>query len=159
MPRHDLVCPACGHIVRDRLFSLADIDRWKASPATSPLAICAACDADLSRPTPMEILYTTSAHQLLGEDFVIDVDDGHTYYRRRVSSLSELRAIERESERHARNEPGCTPLVFRDFSQNRSNRATNTLAGTEWERGKSRRPDGRGTHAGRIAARAIPEPR
>lgn len=71
---------------------------------------------------------TASATDLLREDFIIDVGEGP----RRVSSLSELRGIERSSLRKAANGEGAA-LNFRGFSQNRSNKDRNSLAGTSLE--------------------------
>jgi len=156
MVRHDLVCPECQHVERDRTFTRAMIDAWK--DGTIPLALCPACQSDLDRQIPMTILYaspTAYGKDVLSEFFTIDVHDGHTHYQRRVSSLSELRAIERESERHARNEPGCTPLVFRDFSQGHSNRATNALSRTEYDRASMKRPSTRTTQGRRIGGGAF----
>lgn len=76
-----------------------------------------------------------------------------------VSSLSEIRTIENESLRRSRNGEGA-PLVFRGFSQNHSNRHTNSFAGTSYEKNKSERIDPRRmkTTQGRpITAHVIPE--
>jgi hypothetical protein len=57
-----------------------------------------------------------------------------------VSSLSEIRTIENESLRRAKNGDG-SPIVFRGFSQNRTNKDKNTLAGSEFQRNKSEKID------------------
>ncbi len=76
-----------------------------------------------------------------------------------VSALSEIRTIENESLRRARNNDGAV-MVFRGFSQNASNRHVNSLAGTSLEKNKSERIDPRAmkTVQGRLmTAQAIPE--
>ncbi|HET9258287.1 MAG TPA: hypothetical protein VFO16_24240, partial [Pseudonocardiaceae bacterium] len=152
-------------IERDVIFTAAAIDAWKADPHAHPLAICPACRVDpdptIEMLVEMAILYQSPrayARDLFPQDFVIDVDDGHTWYKQRVSSLTELRTIERESERHARNEPKCTPLVFREFSQSRSNRLVHTLTDTSYERGRAKKPVTRTQSGQRIVARAVPDP-
>lgn len=158
--RHDLLCPDCGHTIRDHLIDNAIVMAAKAGER--PLHPCPVCEADLGRFVDMVILYdskTAYGNTLLSESFVIDVHDGHQNYQGRVSSLNELRAIERQSESNAKNIPGCTPLVFRDFSQDRSNRAVNTLTDTKWERGRAKKLTKRETVSGmKITASRIPEP-
>lgn len=74
---------------------------------------------------------TASQTDLLREDFVIDIGEGP----RRVSSLSELRGIEAQSLRKAANGDGAA-LNFRGFSQDRSNRDRNSLAGSTYEKNR-----------------------
>lgn len=85
----------------------------------------------------------SAATDLLREDFVVDLGDGP----RRISSLTELRAIERDSEQRHRDGEGAIH-IFRDFSQSRSNRHTNTLSGSSYEKNKSFRPPRRVTSSG-----------
>ena len=74
---------------------------------------------------------TTASHDLLGENFIVDVGNGP----QKFSSLSEVRTLERDSLRRAANGEGA-PLNFRHLSQNRSNRDVNTFKGSSYEKGK-----------------------
>lgn len=85
----------------------------------------------------------SAATDLLREDFVVDLGDGP----RRISSLTELRAIERDSEQRHRDGEGAIH-IFRDLSQNSSNRHVNTLSGSSYEKNKSFRPPARVTSSG-----------
>ncbi len=100
-------------------------------------------------------------HDLLTGGTGLDVLNAKGDGEVRISSLSELRTIENESLRRARNGDG-SPMVFRGFSQNKSNRHVNSLAGSSLERNKSERIDPRQmkTTQGRpITAQVIPESR
>lgn len=90
----------------------------------------------------MDQVLRGQGRDLLPEGFVIGDVDGKG--ERRISSLSELRQIERESERRHRNGEGQI-LNFREFSQDRQNRQTNSLAGSSYETGRSQRPTRRTT--------------
>ena len=69
-------------------------------------------------------------HDLLtgGTGLVVENERGQDVT---VSSLTEIRRIENESLRRARNQDG-SPVVFRGFSQMRQNMDRNTLAGSEF---------------------------
>lgn len=82
---------------------------------------------------------------LLSESFIIGDIDGRG--ERRLSSLSELRNLERESEIRHRNGEGQI-VNFRDFSQDRNNRERNSLSGSSYETGKSVRAPRRVTSSG-----------
>lgn len=92
---------------------------------------------------------TASAHDLLGENFVVDLDGKQT----KISSLHELREFENLSLRKTRNGEG-SPSIFRGFSQDRSNRDVNVFRGSEYEKNRQI-PIDRRTHAGPITASAI----
>ncbi|PYQ25624.1 MAG: hypothetical protein DMF56_26895 [Acidobacteria bacterium] len=106
----------------------------------------------------MEIYPETMQHDLLtgGTGLNVTSADGGEVT---VSSLREIRTIENESLRRSRNGDG-SPIVFRGFSQNHSNRHVNTFSGSVLEKNKSERIDPRQmrTTQGRpITAAAIPE--
>lgn len=103
-------------------------------------------------------------HDLTLHTFDVDMEtitDGRVKGHRRVSSLHEVRKIESESlQRHANGEG--QPMVFRDLSQDASNRDVHTLRNTTYERGRAmpkeemeRRAK---THAGAITAERVATP-
>lgn len=94
---------------------------------------------------PCVQVLTGIKHDLLPESFIIDDLDGKG--TRRVSSLTELRQIERESEQRHRNGEGQI-LNWRDFSQDRGNSRENSFKGSSYETGRSRRPESRRTVSG-----------
>lgn len=81
-------------------------------------------------------------NDLLPASFVIDDVDGKG--SRRISSLAEIRAIERESERKFRDGTGQI-LNFREFTQDRGNKLRNSFEGTAYQRSKSQLPERRQT--------------
>lgn len=83
----------------------------------------------------MEQVLAGIRHDLLPESFVIADVDGKG--ERRISSLSELRQIERDSEQKHRNGEGQI-LNFRDFSQDGGNKRTNAFTGSSYETSRSR---------------------
>lgn len=86
---------------------------------------------------------------LLPEGFEIDMEMfTHGDQRKvRVASLSELRKIERESQRKADDGIG-TPLVWRDLTQDRSNRDVNALRNSSYETGRATPLSKRSTTSG-----------
>lgn len=100
-------------------------------------------------------------HDLTLHNFEVDMEtvtDGKVKGHRRVSSLHEVRQIEADSlKRHANGEG--QPMVFRDLSQNKSNRSVNTLTGTPYEKGRAMPKDEAvrraRTHAGQIKATRV----
>lgn len=100
-------------------------------------------------------------HDLTLHNFEVDMEtitDGKVKGHRRVSSLHEVRQIEGESLRRHANGEG-QPMVFRDLSQNKSNRSVNTLTGTQYEKGRAMPKDEAlrraRTHAGQIKATRV----
>jgi hypothetical protein len=127
----------------------------------SPYPDCPECAIDLPAPirTELTVYPDRLQHDLLTGGTGLTVLSSTGDAEVTVSSLSEIRQIENESLRRARNGDG-SPVVFRGFSQNRSNRHVNSLSGTEFEKNKSERIDPRQmkTTQGRpITAAAIPE--
>jgi hypothetical protein len=107
----------------------------------------------------MEMFPETMQHDLLTGGTGLDVLNATGDAEVRISSLSEIRSIENESLRRSRNGDGA-PIVFRGFSQNRSNRHVNSFSGTSLEKNKSERIDPRKmrTTQGRpITGQVIPE--
>lgn len=126
MALHDFRCPACGDVYPD-----VDV----------PIALGARA-ANLRCPNPVH----TAPHPRLewipqigrmdfgpsaGAGFkaftIQDRDARGRVITREIDSLHTLRKVERESEQRARNGEG-QPLVWRDYSQARSNRDQHTLA-------------------------------
>ena len=112
MARHDFVCPSCS-------MAYTDID--------IPIAIGAQAGA----PTCMDCGVATTWIPKIGRMDALEPFQEFTTYDGQnrpvlVESLHKLRQIERESEQHSRNGEG-QPLVWRTYSQDRSNRDVNTL--------------------------------
>ena len=155
MPRQRFRCPACGFtdtlVYPTPLYDLQH-NRMSSWPH------CPQCQTTFQAISEMEPFPDEMNHDLLTGGLGLSVtgcDGGETT----VSSLREIRAIENESLRRTRNGDG-TPVIFRGFSQNRSNRHVNSLAGSSFEKNKSERVDPRQmkTTQGRpITAQAIPE--
>jgi hypothetical protein len=140
MPQQRFRCPRCG---------LVDTF-WYAAPAydadhnrLSPWPRCPVCTLDdalmgdaAELPPELEPFPCTLNHDLLtgGTGLTVLSPTGDAEVT--VSSLSEIRTIENESLRRARNGDG-SPIVFRGFSQRRQNMDRNTLAGTEFEKNRS----------------------
>lgn len=144
-------CPSCGVTeyrertyvpVTDRKPYYAGEDR--AVPVVCGVLLLPAAP-DVLDPQPctgiMDQVLRGQSHDLLREDFIIDVDGSGP---RRVSSLSELRALERHSEQQHRNGEGQI-LNFREFTQDRNNRERNSFEGSGYQTGKARRPERRKT--------------
>lgn len=152
------VCPTCGNReYRAGVFEAVPEEEraYKGQERRLP-EVCGLAVGDGSCPGEMVWTPESSAHDLLHEDFEVDLGDGSG--PRRIRSLSELRSIEHDSERRSREDPKAAPLVWRDFSQDRSNRDVNSLAGTQYDRNRPLRPAERRTSRGRlpITARRLP---
>jgi hypothetical protein len=133
MPRQRFLCPRCGFVgeifypppVYD-----ADHNRLSVYPA------CPECrSVDYLAQQTLVPYPDRLQHDLLtgGTGLVVENERGQDVT---ISSLGEIRTIERESLRRASNGDG-SPMVFRGFSQNRSNRGQNTLRGSEFEKNRS----------------------
>lgn len=141
-------CPTCGvEEYRVREWVLAENPCYKGEEIGQPV-ICSSVPQDpdayagLCR-GEMEPVLRGIRHDLLPESFEVDRETiGLTGEGKiRISSLTELRAIEAESiRRHEADPTHHAPTIFRDFSQNHSNRAQNVFSGTPYERAKSRKP-------------------
>lgn len=157
MPEQNFLCPRCGY-EGIQYYPLPQYDHQHNRIDEYPS--CPACARIRVGPHhTMEVLMipkpTTMNHDLLtgGLGLTVPSASGGEV---QVSSLSEIRTIENESLRRARNGDG-TPLVFRGFAQNRSNMQTNTLAGSSFETNKQL-PYSRRTQSGQpITAAAVPE--
>jgi hypothetical protein len=129
----DYRCPACSYELKDHRAWWQPIPEeereysWETERKVDPT--CPNCHA------AMEWVPVAAQHDLLPEGFIVTELDGGPF---RPSSLHEIRQIERESERRAANGEG-SPIGFRDFSQNHSNRARNMFEGTSYQRSKSER--------------------
>lgn len=117
-------CPDCGVVEErcGRFIPTPESDRLYTGQEIRLPETCRKCGS------VMTWAPVSSQTDLLKQDFVINIDGTD----RRVSSLTELRAIERDSLRKAANGEGA-PHVFRGFSQDRSNRDVNTLKGSSFE--------------------------
>jgi hypothetical protein len=108
MPINRYRCAACG-VEADHAISVAQLDLGARPAHCGHL---------------MEWVPQAAHHDLFPESFEVDVGHGP----QRVRTLSELRQIESDSLRRvAAGEPGAQPLIFRDFSQNHSNRDANVF--------------------------------
>jgi hypothetical protein len=96
----------------------------------------------------LEVILQGQATDLLPGDFIVDLETiGRGKGHARISSLSEIRSIERESEKKHRNGEGQI-IAWRDLSMNRNNRERNTFEGSSYQTGKSRLPPRRTTQSG-----------
>jgi hypothetical protein len=165
VPRQRFRCPRCGFV--DTLFyptPLYDsqhnrISSWPLCPDCTRRTIVITSDGPaMAGPLPeLEVFPDQMQHDLLtgGTGLTVQSSTGGEVT---VSSLSEIRAIERESLRRARNGDG-SPIVFRGFSQSRQNMNKNTLHGSEFERGRTI-PFSRTTQSGLpIKGEVVPESR
>jgi hypothetical protein len=132
MARHDFRCADCGTIK-------VDVDVPCTVGASRAEVYCPACDADLSRmvrmtPIPaMRISLFSDADPRQGSrdftKFTTPVEDpsSPTGFRdATVSSLADIRRLERESEQAERNGEGRR-MVWRDYAQDASNKDQHTL--------------------------------
>ena len=112
MSLHDFVCPSCG-------MAYTDVDIPIAVGAQAGAPYCGDCQIrtdwipKVGRMDALEPFQTFTAFDGQNNPVVID-------------SLHTLRKVERASEQQARNGEG-QPLVWRAYSQDRSNREVNTL--------------------------------
>lgn len=136
----EYVCPACGakELRAGRFILIAEIDRkYKGEELRLPEI----CSAKVTYPNLFgayvcclaEMVWTPTqaSNDLLGENFIVDVGNGPL----KLSSLTEVRNLERGSLRKAANGEGA-PLNFRHLSMNSSNRDSNSLKGSTYETGK-----------------------
>ncbi len=116
MALHDFQCPDCGHVTVDHFIPVSQ----RASEAN---LCCAACGVALvwipqvGRMDALEPFQKFSAH--------IRQPDGSEKLTE-IGSLSQMRRIERQSEQAARNGEG-QQMVWRDYSNDRSNRERHTI--------------------------------
>lgn len=120
MAQHNFACPACGFIERDVNIPIA-------LGASSYDTVCPHCgDAKLEwipqigRMSAGNGPTFTSFETLDGRNRPV-----------RVSSISDLRRIEKDSESMARNGEGQI-MVWRDYSNDRSNKYDSAIHGTKW---------------------------
>lgn len=104
MPVHDYVCPDCGRVTSDQYH-----------PAVAAILCCPTCHV------PMEKSWERRASTPF-KSFTVDIGGGPT----EITSLGDVRRIERDSEKAARDGRG-QHVNFRAFSNDRSNQDVNTL--------------------------------
>lgn len=133
MALHDYQCVECGSIKRDVYVPIS----VGASAAT---VYCPACELDLGRsvrcePIPAigsmsifsDAVSRSSPHDRAKSTAVVEDPASPSGYRTvTVDSLATIRKLERESEQRERNGEGRR-MVWRDFSQDASNRDRHTL--------------------------------
>lgn len=126
MPIHDLVCRRCGDFRPNVSVPLV--------PLPEPVKVHGfvthtRVDFPWCCGSPMTYLpsRTTGFSSYDVRGFDVQVDDAQGGHVEHVGSLSDLRRIERESfVRHANGEG--RPMVWRDYSQDRSNADVHTIA-------------------------------
>jgi hypothetical protein len=106
MPVHDYICEPCDVFLPDQYH-----------PLLSAILCCPDCGV------PCDKSWHRDSRPLF-HAFTVDYGSGPT----EITSLSQIRSIERESERSVRRDPKGQPYVFRAYSQDHSNRDVNTLA-------------------------------
>jgi hypothetical protein len=112
MALHDYACPTCGYRLIDEFRSCEE-------GATARLPLCPTCRVS------MIWIPQVGRMDALEPMQEFEVCDGRNQ-RVVVDSLHKLRQIERESEQLARNGEG-QQMVWRQYSQDPSNRHTHTL--------------------------------
>ena len=130
LARHDFRCALCGFLLRDveGTAPLTDPSRNPRCPAHQfPLGGYLMDWIPFSRFS----CFTDSGREGAGSfaKATVQVDDPGAlggFREEVVGSLADIRRLEKESETRARNHEGA-PLVWRDYSQDRSNRHTHTL--------------------------------
>jgi hypothetical protein len=124
--RLDFVCPACGAEQKDIRAPWLPVPEetrtYKGEEIRLPV-LCVSCNAEMD-PVPAK-----QYRSLLSENIQFDLGDGP----KRYSSLSEIRAVEAESHKKARDGIGSA-IAVRAFNQNASNKDVNSLKGSEFER-------------------------
>lgn len=105
MPMHDYVCEPCDILIPDQYH-----------PLLSAILCCPDCGV------PCDKSWHRDPRRLFAP-FTVDYGSGPT----EITSLNQVRTIERESEKASRNDPRGQPYVFRAFSQDHSNQDVNTL--------------------------------
>ena len=133
MPIHDYRCPVCGRVDRDvyrPLYTLPEPRVVAGYRVTQDFdrPNCNTCFAALFT-VRMEIIPPRVVMDALEPmtEFDTTVEDGRGGQRiEHIDSLTKLRQVERESEQRHRNGEG-RPLVWRDYSQDASNKDVHTL--------------------------------
>lgn len=123
MPRHDYRCPSCGRELRDQYRPVTE-----GGSAHPPF--CTICQISMVWVVPV-----------VANDLRSDSDDPHFKkfhvwdgdHRIEISSLSQMRTLERETAKKAADGIG-QPLVFRAYSQDHSNLSVNTFGDGPSER-------------------------
>lgn len=112
MALHDFVCPACGTAFPDVNVPI-EIGAQAGAPPCGDCHVQTQWIPKIGRMDALEPFQEFSTFDGQNRPVVID-------------SLHKLRQVERESEQMARNGDG-QPMVWRQYSQDRSNRDVNTL--------------------------------
>ncbi len=122
MALHDFICSSCGHVERD---------------VNVPAAIGARDGAPLHQPCQVRMTWIPQVGRMdFGpaggagfKAFTIEEEVRGRPQRIEIDSTHKLRQVEREFETHARNGE-ARPLVWRDYSQTKSNGDVHTLCKT-----------------------------
>ena len=118
MALHNYVCPACAHVLED-----VNVPCSIGAQAGAP-----ECPEDGRRMEWIPQIGRVDAYEPFHE---FDVKDGRGQTIH-IDSLRKLRQVERESEAMARNGEG-QPMVWRQYSQSRSNRDANIFGENKFE--------------------------
>lgn len=114
MPVHDYVCEPCDLLFPDEYH-----------PSVHAILCCPSCSF------PCEKSWHRDARPLFSP-FTVDYGSGPT----EITSLNQIREIERSSAAATRNDPKAQPYVFRAFSQDSSNLDVNTLKSEGYQQKK-----------------------
>lgn len=129
MPVLDFVCPGCGTVQRDvyrPLYTLPEPRRVHGYVVRQDFDRPVCCDAPMVVIPPHVVMDTPGAGRFQAfTTEVLQPDGSHKTVT--IDSLRTLRQVERESEQRARNGEG-QQMVWRDYSQDRGNTHTHTLA-------------------------------
>lgn len=143
MPILDLVCATCGLVLRDQflpLYQLPEPQRRNGYIVKQDFdkPLCPRCRETAGRTLvlPMDVIpprVTVDALEPM-QEFAVTVEDGNGGWKvETIDSLTKLRKVEAESEARARNGEG-RPMVWRDYSNDTSNRDVHTLGKTDQPR-------------------------
>ena len=126
MPIHDVACGVCGVVLHDQympLYTLPEPRRVDGYVVRQDFRRPIHCGEAMTIIPPRVTMDALEPMQ----EFAVTVEDGQGGHRVEViDSLAKLRRVERESEQRYKNGEG-RPMVWRDYSQDRSNRDAHTL--------------------------------
>lgn len=126
MPVLDLACTVCGLVLRDTYLPLYQLPEPR---RVDGYTVRQDFDRPLHCGQVMTIIpprVTVDALEPM-QEFAVTVEDGKGGWKvETIDSLTKLRRVEAESETRARNGEG-RPMVWRDYSNDRSNKDVHTL--------------------------------
>lgn len=133
--RLDYQCPTCGRVYRDILCEAGE------KLLCYDLATCGKATLEILWTTGSSSDFGFSSYDVKPIEVEYDEESPMRGKRRTLSSISEVRAFERETEQMARNGEH-SPRVFRHYSQDHSNLTKNVFSHLQPDQTIPRRADG-----------------